>query len=113
MRKGGSIVTFALHLLLCLSMTVWSLNNATSHDPAQSAEIAEHGHSHGEMLDQIWNLHGHAHDIADHDHNSVLTPAPILLASLPAHRERRPLPDRVTSPPPSFGFERPPRALLL
>lgn len=120
MRKGGGILAFALHLMLCLSMTFWSLNSATRHNPAQvfeqtikSAEAAEHGHSHGEALDLIWSMHGHAHDAADHDHNSALTPAPVRLALQPMPRQHAPLTDRAAPPPPSFGFERPPRVLLL
>ena len=120
MRKGDGIIAFALRLTLCVSVAFWSLNGATRHDPAQMAaqaekqtEIADHGHSHGEALDLIWTLHGHAHDTADHDHNSALTPAPVSLAFQSVSRQLAPLTDRAASPPPSFGFERPPRVLTL
>jgi hypothetical protein len=120
MRRGGSIVTFALHLMLCLSVSFWSLNSAPRHEPAQTfeqaamaVELADHGHSHGDALDLAWLQHGHAHDVADHDHNSALTPPAVSLTHLPGSRRREALPDRTASPPPNFGFERPPRALLL
>lgn len=38
--------------------------------------IASHGHSHGFEEDLIWSMHGHSHDVADHDHSqAVLTQA--------------------------------------
>ena len=120
MRQDSNIMMFAMHLLLCLSVALWSLNNATGHDPAQVAkqtsvqiEIEDHGHSHGDTIDLLWSLHGHAHDAADHDHNSALTPAPVAMTVRNMFRQHGALPDAAAAPPPSFGFERPPRVLPL
>jgi hypothetical protein len=69
----------ALAALLCLSLVIWSLAPSMSHTPsvfdvvADHAEmIAEHGHSHGFEEDLYWALHGHSHDVADHDHSQAL-----------------------------------------
>lgn len=34
--------------------------------------VEEHGHSHGFEEDLYWALHGHSHDVVDHDHSQVL-----------------------------------------
>jgi hypothetical protein len=52
------------------------------------AAEAEHGHAHGDTIDALWALHGHAHDVADHDHNWALTPvgnAWVELGTVDAH----------------------------
>ncbi|MFN0264210.1 hypothetical protein ACKTEK_10070 [Tepidamorphus sp. 3E244] len=66
---------------MCLSLAVWSVFPAKAHVPAvfdtvqQHAEIiAEHGHSHGFEEDLIWALHGHNHNVADHDHVQAFMP---------------------------------------
>ncbi|MDM7459793.1 MAG: hypothetical protein P3W94_010725 [Paracoccus sp. (in: a-proteobacteria)] len=72
---GGS----ALAALLCLSLAVWSVAPSASHIPsvvqvvADHADmIAEHGHSHGLEEDLYWAIHGHSHEVADHDHSQAL-----------------------------------------
>lgn len=51
----------------------------TSHTPAvietlqdQAQMVANHGHSHGPEEDLIWAMHGHGHDVTDHDHGSAV-----------------------------------------
>lgn len=68
---------------LCVCVIVWMVVPTTSHIPRflevgqeQLQMFEEHGHSH-EMaheidLDLLWALHGHQHDVADHDHNSAV-----------------------------------------
>jgi len=34
--------------------------------------IEDHGHSHGLEIDLLWAMHGHQHDLADHDHNTAV-----------------------------------------
>jgi len=73
------VITTALKMLLCISLTVWSLKTPLRHDPAlalaqqNATSLAEsHGHSHETAFDDMWAQHGHSHDAADHDHNSAL-----------------------------------------
>lgn len=42
-----------------------------SHDSlsTQPQMTADHGHSHGEIADLFWQLHGHGHNVIDHDHS--------------------------------------------
>ncbi len=69
----------ALAALLCLSLAVWSIAPSASHIPSvfevvadPTEMIAEHGHSHGLEEDLYWALHGHSHEVADHDHSQAL-----------------------------------------
>jgi len=69
----------ALAALLCLSVFVWSAMPSTTHAPAvfetiqdHLEMIADHGHSHGFEEDLYWAMHGHSHDVADHDHSQAL-----------------------------------------
>ena len=73
----------AVSLVLCLGFIPLSKN--ASHNPFAMAEIAAqheaetalHGHSHDEVEEEAAHIfYGHAHNPADHDHNSsFLMPA--------------------------------------
>ncbi len=103
--------------LLCLSLAVWSIAPAANHVPSvlgvladHTDMIAEHGHSHGLEEDLYWALHGHSHDMADHDHSQALLA--IGAASYPSWA----YPDNFRLRPSSDGpyrvylLKRPPRA---
>lgn len=69
----------AFAALLCLSLIVWSVMPAATHAPTvfetnqdHREMIADHGHSHGFEEDLYWAMHGHSHDVADHDHSQAL-----------------------------------------
>ncbi|CTQ53695.1 hypothetical protein LP7551_02220 [Roseibium album] len=71
--------------------------------------IDDHGHSHGLNVDILWAMHGHQHDLADHDHNAAVLAISTRKLNDEFKRELWPLsPNNVTSiiifPP-----ERPPR----
>lgn len=66
-------------LLLCLCLILWSIAPQVGHTPTvfetvqEHLEIiADHGHSHGLEEDLYWAMHGHSHDVADHDHTQAL-----------------------------------------
>ena len=68
-----------LAALVCLSLVIWSLAPSASHVPSvfevvaeHTDMIADHGHSHGFEEDLVWALHGHSHDVADHDHSQAM-----------------------------------------
>ena len=70
--------TRLLTVLVCLSIASWSASPTVAHTPKllesvqdQLQMIEDHGHSHGEEIDILWAMHGHQHDVADHDHHSV------------------------------------------
>lgn len=103
--------------LLCLSLVVWSVMPTTTHTPAvietiqdHLEMIADHGHSHGFEEDLYWAMHGHSHDVADHDHNQAyLMPG---RSSEPSAEYRKPW-LRIAStngPTRHFRIDRPPRA---
>lgn len=64
--------------LLCL-MLIFSSFLPPSHHTPKIVEtitdhlemIADHGHSHGFLEDLFWAIHGHSHDVADHDHSQI------------------------------------------
>ncbi|WP_419905854.1 hypothetical protein [Kiloniella sp.] len=72
-------------------------------------QVESHGHSHGFEEDLFWAMHGHSHDVADHDHNQVflfvsLTNNYPLLLRGPWLKV-----DSVAGPEGHFRIERPPR----
>ena len=63
----------------CVALIVWTVAPAASHVPKiietlhEHAEMIDtHGHSHGLEKDLIWAMHGHSHDVADHDHTQAV-----------------------------------------
>ena len=102
--------------LLCLCLCVWTTVPAASHTPKylDSVQdhlemIEDHGHSHGFELDLLWAMHGHQHDLGDHDHNSavLVKPAPKSPHIFDTSSWRLPVSDATSA----FVFppERPPR----
>ena len=69
--------------VLCLSLVVWSVLPSFTHAPTVFETIQDHllmvedhGHSHWFEEDLYWAMHGHSHDVPDHDHNQAfLTPS--------------------------------------
>ena len=120
MGKGAKFLRTArrlLALLSCVALIVWSVAPRTSHVPTiietlqEHAEmITNHGHSHGVEEDLIWAMHGHGHDVADHDHSqAVLLPARFARM----HSETRTVWLGLALSdwsPPLFRLDRPPRA---
>jgi len=69
--------------LVCICLSVWTIVPSASHSPRflETVEdhlhiIEDHGHSHGVEIDLLWALHGHQHDLADHDHNMAVLAKP-------------------------------------
>jgi hypothetical protein len=76
---GRMAARHALTGLLCLALMVWSVLPSVGHAPAvfdtvrdHLEMIADHGHSHGFSEDLFAALHGHSHDVGDHDHGQAL-----------------------------------------
>lgn len=65
-------------VIVALSFLIGSAMPGTPHIPKVLETIeehlemaAEHGHSHGFVEDLFWAMHGHSHDVADHDHSPL------------------------------------------
>ncbi|MDU8928852.1 hypothetical protein RXV86_15780 [Alisedimentitalea sp. MJ-SS2] len=106
-----------LFSLACVALVVWTVAPSSSHVPSvietlqEHAEmIASHGHSHGLEEDLIWAIHGHSHDVADHDHTQAIfiqtRTAQMFVARRAAWRGL----SHAHWSPPLYRLERPPRA---
>lgn len=106
-----------LAAVLCLALVVWSLVPSASHVPSvfdvmaeHSQMITEHGHAHGLEEDLFWALHGHSHDVADHDHSQAMLTVTAATHPPTAWRDPAPLPHPSDGPHRIYLLERPPRA---
>ncbi|SRR6056297_1961501 len=108
-----------LCVLICAALVASSLSTITGHSPQGlwsasqlAATVTEHGHGHDHnALEDLWTaLHGHAHDVVDHDHSPIALPRPSDGGF--AHGEKaalwRPLTQRIASGL-TEPLERPPR----
>ncbi|MBV1864697.1 MAG: hypothetical protein KUG74_09695 [Rhodobacteraceae bacterium] len=82
-RQATVFLRYALTIALALGVLLSSYARITSHDVANlaqlstehHAEIKDHGRAHGEISDVMQAYHGHAHDVADHDHSIGFLPS--------------------------------------
>lgn len=103
--------------LALVAVVGWTLLSPSTHTPqvietlqAHAEMIAEHGHSHGLEEDLAWALHGHSHDVADHDHRQAVRLATGASDdSIETSARWRGFATAHWSPP-VFRLERPPRA---
>lgn len=102
--------------VLSLALAIWSIAPSFAHAPAifetvqdHLEMIQDHGHSHGFEEDLYWAMHGHSHDVVDHDHSQ---------AFLVGGNKADPYPDLATTwrislslngPTRQFRIDRPPR----
>lgn len=105
---------FAVALTVCL--LVWSVTPSFTHSASylkglseQSQTIAEHGHSHGDEMDEYWTLHGHSHDVADHDHSSAILTLAYDTHFITGFQLPRALKPSLDNTDPIYLLERPPR----
>lgn len=117
MRPLATFVRQAFAVLLCLSLMVWSVMPTMSHTPTvvetiqdHLEMIADHGHSHGFKEDLYWAMHGHSHDVADHDHNQPFFASGCGSDPVTAHRDAWRLRASPGGSDRRFRIERPPRA---
>lgn len=116
MKPPKGVLQQILTIILCLSLAVWSAAPSFAHAPViidtlqdHLDMIKDHGHSHGFDEDIFWAMHGHSHDVVDHDHSQ---------AFLVGGNKADPNPDLTTTwrvrlsldgPTRKFRIERPPR----
>lgn len=115
-RDGMPAGAWLPAVVTCIALAFWTVAPNTSHVPKllnvlqdHAEMVAEHGHSHGLEEDLIWAMHGHNHDVADHDHSHavLLQPRSAALPLVTASTWH----GRALAhwSPPVFRLERPPR----
>ena len=72
-------------------------------------EIEEHGHSHEDIIDILHAAHGHAHEIADHDHNIAFLPTLEKYFAIPPNGKNWLLMNSFVPDQRIYGLDRPPR----
>ncbi|MDO9641164.1 MAG: hypothetical protein Q7J44_21770 [Pseudotabrizicola sp.] len=78
-QQIGTLVRLMLTVTLAVAMLLSSNARIASHDLPELAQIvadhqtkiADHGHTHEEIVDVVHAYHGHGHDVTDHDHNTA------------------------------------------
>lgn len=100
--------------LCCLLALLWALPSATVHVPGPPSErqpimVMEHGHAHSPAMDLLWAMHGHSHEVMDHDHSPAIPP--LASTALPVREPVTVVADRVSEGGPAtvYRIERPPR----
>ena len=108
---------FVLGILLCLSLAAWSMLPFSSHSPVVFETIHEHlemveshGHSHGFEEDLFWAMHGHSHDVMDHDHSQAFLASGDVPSTQTVVRRVRYSFAETSGPSREFRIDRPPRA---
>lgn len=78
-RQAASVLRFALTIALAVGIMLSSDAQSELQEFAEvaellaehQAEIEDHGHSHDDNVDILHIFQGHAHEMADHDHNTA------------------------------------------
>lgn len=99
-----------------MSLVVWSVMPTITHTPAvfdtlqdHLEMIADHGHSHGLEEDLYWAMHGHSHDVADHDHSQAFLMVPHRSEPQDGYRDIWALHGASSGPSRIDRIDRPPR----
>lgn len=102
--------------VLCLSLAIWSAAPSFSHAPSIIETVQEHldmikdhGHSHGFEEDIFWAMHGHSHDVVDHDHSQAFLVVGDKAAPNPELTTTWRIRLSLNGPTRQFRIERPPR----
>ncbi|MBR2656297.1 MAG: hypothetical protein IKD58_07390 [Loktanella sp.] len=116
MQMLKNIGRTAFSALLCLALLAWSIAPASNHAPSvfdviadHREMVAEHGHSHGFKEDLEWALHGHSHDVADHDHSPAVLAIGTGSVTAWGHRDSWHIQASLEGPHRIYMIERPPR----
>lgn len=73
------------------------------------AEIEDHGHSHDDMVDILHIFQGHAHEMADHDHNTAYLSPKRGLGFIAPSSTNWSLTETTVSDRSAYDLDRPPR----
>jgi len=117
-RQAISLLRFALTIALAMGIVLSSNAQSQSHNLAKiteimtqhQAEIEDHGHAHEDIVDVMHAYQGHAHEMADHDHNIAFLPSKRGTGFIAPARTNWSLTEITMSDRRAFGLDRPPRA---
>lgn len=97
-RYAKSLLRSLLTIMMIVGVTSSASSRGVHHNPASIIQIiAEHvadaelhGHAHESVFDLLKHFHGHDHEFAEHDHNTLFV-LPIDEASvMPNMQDRQP-----------------------
>ncbi|WP_354689793.1 hypothetical protein [Lentibacter algarum] len=116
-RQTISFLRFALTIALAVGIVLSSNAQSQSNDLAKIAEIMtqhqseieDHGHVHEDIVDVIHAYQGHAHEMADHDHNVALLPPKRSTGFITPARTNWSMAEIALSDRRAFDLDRPPR----
>ena len=114
--RAHKLIQTAGAYILCFCIVIWSVMPSLGHSPKVFEEIddylemiADHGHSHGFEEDLHWAMHGHSHDVADHDHTHAFLLAEYEPGPAVAFGEKWRGLASIHGPDRQFRIDRPPR----
>jgi hypothetical protein len=117
-RQAITLLRFALTIALAVGIGLSSNVQTKSHNllkiaeimAQHEAEIEDHGHAHDDIVDVIHAFQGHAHEMADHDHNTAFLPPRRSTGFIAPARTDWSLTEIAMSDRRAFDLDRPPRA---
>lgn len=78
MTQATALSKRLFYALTCMALVFWSVMPSYTHAPTVYETINEHremvethGHPHGFEETLYWAMHGHSHDVTDHDHSQA------------------------------------------
>lgn len=117
-RQAITFLRFAMTIALVVGIVLSSNAQSQSHDLGKIAEIMaqhqtdikDHGHAHEDIVDVVHVYQGHAHEMADHDHNIAFLPTRRSTGFFAPVRTNWLLTEIAMSDRRAFDLDRPPRA---
>jgi hypothetical protein len=116
-RTATGFFRIVLTVALAVGMVLSANSRSVTHDLTElakivaehHAEIEEHSHTHEDIVDVMHAYHGHAHDVADHDHNIALLPPRASSGMVLSARTNWALASYAMPDRRGFDLDRPPR----
>jgi len=116
-RQALTFLRFAITIALAAGIGMSSNAQSQPHDLAKiaeimtqhQAEIKDHGHAHEDIVDVVHAYQGHAHEMADHDHNIAFLPPRHSTGVIAPARTDWILTEIAMSDRRTFDLDRPPR----
>jgi ABC-type Zn2+ transport system substrate-binding protein/surface adhesin len=116
-RQATSVLRFALTIALAVGIMLSSNAQSELQEFAEvaellaehQAEIEDHGHSHDDIVDILHIFQGHAHEMADHDHNTAFLPPRRSAGIIAPSNANWSLTETAASDRSAYDLDRPPR----
>ncbi|WP_139816282.1 hypothetical protein [Planktotalea arctica] len=116
-RQATSVLRFALTIALAVGIMLSSNAQSELQEFSEvadllaehQAEIEDHGHSHDDIVDILHIFQGHAHEMADHDHNTAFLPPRRSAGIIAPSSANWSLTETAASDRSAYDLDRPPR----